>query len=613
MYPVQTLCYRSSEARAFFLDRKAQLDAIQAELDRLPGTQRIQAWLDDRLGFADLKDGAGNIVLHALGLGSIDSLQTDFENDRLGIQPQQFGLIRRELNALLTIRKLIIGALADDQDWKHIFQILIQAEKRRYFYPIWRAEEASKRFTLSPEFFGDRTPPAIEDTRLPEIIEWRGDPASLSAWTTHLRARYEQRTSLTGSLRSVVDQAEEAALPALRDALIDVVYEDSGGINREQNKKTLTNALLINASENACRKTTRVAQAMETIQLLVWGILNGQIEDNKWKIPDQGQEEFKANWHWLNSYATWRAAMFVFLYPENYLYPRLLPEQEKTILHQVFDIIQKYWTSLGKMGAGESVAGGAEVVGFANTVAYNLRGRGLTDGDYLSDRWLRELFFELSVLRYIVTDNERQMARLEYLFYIPVSIALELKSRGDFERSLRSFKKVFDFDQHALVSDVQDLLSVINTSNGFQYNGESWLNDELNPHLLATTRPVANLRFIEVSIIRCLLDYAEAEFTTDTSESLAHARELYYTAQRLLDSPELKQNLPDCGGSIGKLIIEIGEIYHDRPDIRNVITDAVARGGLQIHSRQIPVVIKAIEEVLTRSATETSGNTARRT
>ena len=48
------------------------------------------------------------------------------------------------------------------------------------------------------------------------------------------------------------------------------------------------------------------------------------------------------------------------------------------------------------------------------------------------------------------------------------------------------------------------------------------------------------MRYTLMSIVRCFLEYADSEFTRDTGESLAHARDLYLAARRLLRSSDLQ-------------------------------------------------------------------------
>src|SRR5207244_12088547 len=49
-------------------------------------------------------------------------------------------------------------------------------------------------------------------------------------------------------------------------------------------------------------------------------------------------DEFAAEWQWIGSYSTWRAAMFVFLYPENVLIPSLRRWQTPAFRQLVSDL-----------------------------------------------------------------------------------------------------------------------------------------------------------------------------------------------------------------------------------------------------------------------------------
>src|SRR5262249_25891295 len=66
-----------------------------------------------------------------------------------------------------------------------------------------------------------------------------------------------------------------------------------------------------------------------------------------------------------------------------------------------------------------------------------------------------------------------------------------------------------------------------------------WLLDPLDPHAIAAMRPGAYSRFTLMALVGCFLDFADAEFTLDTPESLARARTLYLTALELLEAPDL--------------------------------------------------------------------------
>ena len=67
-------------------------------------------------------------------------------------------------------------------------------------------------------------------------------------------------------------------------------------------------------------------------------------------------------------------------------------------------------------------------------------------------------------------------------------------------------------------------------ATAYQRNPDNWLRVGLNPHEIATVRASAHTRF---TLIRCYLDFADAEFTRDDGESVARARSLYQAALTL--------------------------------------------------------------------------------
>ena len=74
----------------------------------------------------------------------------------------------------------------------------------------------------------------------------------------------------------------------------------------------------------------------------------------------------------------------------------------------------------------------------------------------------------------------------------------------------------------------------------FQRNPDNWLRAGLNPHEIVTVRASAYTRFTLMALVRCFLDFADAEFTRDSSESIPRARGLYSTALELLALPEIQ-------------------------------------------------------------------------
>ena len=72
--------------------------------------------------------------------------------------------------------------------------------------------------------------------------------------------------------------------------------------------------------------------------------------------------------------------------------------------------------------------------------------------------------------------------------------------------------------------------------------------DALNPFTLVAHRPAPYTRASLLAIIRCHVEYADAEFTRETDESVANARGLYLTALRLLAHPALRPQQPGNAG-----------------------------------------------------------------
>jgi hypothetical protein len=83
--------------------------------------------------------------------------------------------------------------------------------------------------------------------------------------------------------------------------------------------------------------TTRIAQAIETVQGLLFGVRTGQLNDTYPEL-NLDADDFDEEWKWIGSYANWRAAMLVFLYPENLLMPSLRKWQTPAFHNLVDDL-----------------------------------------------------------------------------------------------------------------------------------------------------------------------------------------------------------------------------------------------------------------------------------
>lgn len=145
---------------------------------------------------------------------------------------------------------------------------------------------------------------------------------------------------------------------------------------------------------------------------------------------------------------------------------------------------------------------------------------------------------------------------------VPQQLALNMQSSGEYVAALDWFTTVYDYraPQGERYIDYGLAIDAGLPETEVYHHAEDWLLDPLNPHAVALTRRYAYTRFTIASIIRCLNDFADAEFTYDTDESLIRARLLYTTALELCDAPELRQKLGACEALIGALEIKPGEL-----------------------------------------------------
>jgi hypothetical protein len=212
-----------------------------------------------------------------------------------------------------------------DLEWETMYATLTQAMIQRKSAQL-RDEEQGKGIILSPDLFkipkAFLTPLPFLDLSTPR---WLSTWQARRDWQDMLQSRIDQEDSIASGLASAIIMIEEASLPALRDALI--AASDAVGVNLNEQAEWITTRLLIDTRAGGCRMTTRVAQALETLQTLVFDLRTGQFKQLSPSPLSLVSDYFDEEWKWIGSYATWRSAMFVFLYPENILQPSLLKDK----------------------------------------------------------------------------------------------------------------------------------------------------------------------------------------------------------------------------------------------------------------------------------------------
>ena len=278
----------------------------------------------------DTLAGLDQIIRDTLGIEPADWVALDQERQAgHGIEKrlEQLDLVSGAFTYLVRIRGLAEAKQPiTDPEWETVYATLARAKSQRAFAEM-RSEERGKRITLTPDSFKI---PSQLSTPLPFLDlstpRWLSTWQARLDWQDVLQSRVDQGVSLAEGLRSAVSAVEEATLPALHGALVEA--SDAVGVNPTEKAEWITARLLIDARAGGCQTTTRVARKpLETLQTLIVDLRTGQFKQLTTSPLSLVSDQFDEEWRWVGSYATWRWAMFVFLYPENISQPSLLKDK----------------------------------------------------------------------------------------------------------------------------------------------------------------------------------------------------------------------------------------------------------------------------------------------
>ena len=206
----------------------------------------------------------------------------------------------------------------------------------------------------------------------------------------------------------------------------------------------------------------------------------------------------------------------------------------------------------------------------------------------------------------VFVDNKGAPASLmtpveEAYFYVPLHVALQLQRSGQYEAALALFRTFYDYT--APKGDDRKIyygLKLEESGAETFKRPDNWLSEPLNPHAIAETRGNTYTRYTLLCIVRCLLDYADSEFSQDTAESIARARNLYQTALDLLDTDVFKAHTEDCDVLTGVLNTSLAasvssdaQVARLKTRLRNVserdrLRDAVVRIQQAMESHRPP-------------------------
>jgi hypothetical protein len=464
---------------------------------------------------------------------------------------------------LMRIRKLVQAGSVSEAEWDDVYAILVQVQKVRQ-YATWRQQEGT--LILGPEHF--RLPDATQPP--PPLPAWRATSQARQVWQETLSARLQQEQGTAEALQAAIDATESAVLPALRDALLrDLVRTGDPTLDTvEEVANRLSQELAIDCKSSGRQRTTRLEQAIETIQGVLFATRMGRFSTTpvlgtanpsaSWVLTtDQSysKDKFDLEWQWLGAFTTWRAARLVFGYPENYLLPGLRPLQASQPAlrpSQAFagpqGLVQKLretsrltpssarQLAVDYHSALKTELGPAMPANLSNPQV--ILADQLTDAQLAERRSLNASFFSSTNPHLGISNFVK-----EIFYFVPVTLALQLQKSGQYLAALNWFRSVYAHDLKGDERKIYRGLALETPANvPPNYTPTSdWLLAGLNPHEIVTKRPNAYTCFTLMALIRCLLDFADAEFTRCTSESLPRARALYVTALDLLRQPELQR------------------------------------------------------------------------
>jgi hypothetical protein len=252
----------------------------------------------------------------------------DIEESGEDIQPNvtQLGFTIAEYRYLAEIIR-VLGLAGGgavpliDTEYDDVINILIAARSRTT--PFTQVlEEYDQGIILDQDYFQIYNPSPVNFplTDLPVYNQWRSPQSLRKAWLEILQTRIDEETRIKDKWKAILMEAEDRNMPLMRDALIRALTQNCE--NWKDAAERLAKSYFVETKDNCCVKHTRVSFAMETLQGFLWALETGVYDDfiSNYSLTSP---QFKEEWKWIGSYASWRSAMFVFLYPENLLYPTL--------------------------------------------------------------------------------------------------------------------------------------------------------------------------------------------------------------------------------------------------------------------------------------------------
>lgn len=471
------------------------------------------------------------------------------------------GLDQQGFAYLLLVQQLAAtpGPVVTDAEWSDAEDVLVAAFLRRS-YPQWRGEEIAGNYVLGPESFqvsGDG----------PDIGAYRLDVAARRDWQRVLTTRTGEYQALIDGSTGLAANAESAALPVLRDALLaDIAAATGPDATISAAGDAMTRLYQVDMLSSGALTTSRIVVAAVSMQLLLGDIRAGEVPAASgaagWQTAAAGAFGFDATWPTMSSYGAWRSAMSCYLFPETGLDPVQLSVPVPDSSHPDY-ATPDYIALLGQVQNG----------GVLDAAAF---GQAVSGYEAVVQQWLRTTLAGQPALtfRYQPGDTANQQLLASYcaqaaqakpadqtpreaFWAVPILIGGLLADQGRYQAALGWYSLLYPYADLKHVPSVYSRITAELTGAAVtpQLGDDIWHTDVnvftgLQPDPFSLTldpakRPAPFLRATLLAIVSCLLSFADAQFTAGTDESLPQARQLYLDARDLASHPCLTPVKPD--------------------------------------------------------------------
>jgi len=313
----------SKERTLWKLSRKIDLTRIKnSDLTDAEKLNAILAAGDEALGW-----NFG--VFQRLAAQEVSGININTRLSQLWLDYSRFSF----LHSIMTIITET-GRPVSEDEWVQIIDIIVHAEKE-LLHAQWRREEQQAGIILSPDFFVLSN---LDSLATRSENRWQKNIPAFIEHQNILKARLDQLDTIEKALKETVSKTEEQTLALLQDAMIFKVTIEQDTL--EAKKRLQAEKRLLNFDIGACHLTTRVAEAIRVLHTFLWSTYTDILTPTQlfsWRFNTTTMEpgmlslkvanSFEEDWTWIGSYPAWRAAMFVFLYPQNYLDPRINSRQ----------------------------------------------------------------------------------------------------------------------------------------------------------------------------------------------------------------------------------------------------------------------------------------------